>query len=74
MLINQESFSGWIETNRAKTQESYIDTVLEGCEIFGIDIELSQGLLNQQIIGKIKAEAIEMNIFKSESESLGDFL
>lgn len=74
MIIQRDQFSTWIESSRAETKESYMDTVILGCERFQVEVELVQTLLSEQIIMKIKAEAIKKRYFKSSTKSLKAFL
>lgn len=74
MILRKDEFSAWVEHRRADTHESFMDTVLEGCEKFNIEIELIAPLLSEQLIGKIKAEAIELKYFKANSKSLKAFM
>lgn len=74
MIIKKDEFSNWVENRRKNTKESYMDTVLEACSQFSIEIEMVGPLLNQQIVGKIQAEATDLNYFKRENFSLQGFL
>lgn len=74
MILRKEEFSMWVEKTRASTKESYMDTVLSACDRFNVEIDLVQPLLSQQIVMKIKSEAINRRIMKTTSKSLKSFL
>lgn len=74
MIIKKADFSAWVEKYQAENKETYLDTVLRGCEEFSIDIEMVNPLLTEQIILKIKAEATDMHYFKTTTKNLEDFL
>jgi len=74
MILKKDEFSQWVENTHSFTKESYMDTVLQGCDRFNVEIEFIQPLLSEQIIQKIKAEAINLRYFKTSSRSLKAFL
>jgi hypothetical protein len=74
MILKKEEFSMWVENSKIATKESYIDNVLLACERFNVEIELVQPLLTDQIVLKIRAEAIKRNIIKSSTKSLKAFI
>ena len=70
MLIRKESFCLWIETFRRENKESYINSVLEACTKFHVEEGLVKDLLNVQIINKLEAEAMKLNILKKTAKPI----
>jgi hypothetical protein len=74
MLIRKENLCEWIEQNKNTMNSTYIDSVLDACEAFGIQEEMMKDFLNIQIISRLEAEAKERNFIKKTSHSIGKFL
>lgn len=74
MILKPQQFVQWVEDTRAATQESYMDTVIAGCEKFNIELDLVDALLSEPIRLKIKAEATDRNYFPRTNSSLKEFL
>lgn len=74
MILKKDEFSLYIENRRAATKESYIDSILAACERFKVEVDLVQPLLTDQLIMKLKSEAIDLHIIKTDSTSLKSFL
>jgi len=69
-VLNKEKFSLEVQEFVAKCNSSYIDAVLELCQKKELDFEIVTSLLSRQIIEKIEAEAVELNLIKKDEVSL----
>jgi hypothetical protein len=60
-FISKDKFSEEIEQYVLQTKLSYIDAILEYCELKGIEMEVVGKLISKPLKEKIKFEAIELN-------------
>lgn len=68
-FINKERFSEEIEHYAMGTSLSYIDAILEYCDIKGIEIETVGNLISKPLKEKIKFEATELNYLTATTKA-----
>lgn len=66
MIIKQNEFCEFIEKQRIFTKTTYLDSILEACDRFSLDIEQVKPLLNEQILFRLEAEARKSNNLKAQ--------
>ena len=60
-MSEKRNFVHGVERHKIKTNQNYIDSVLDACDRFKIQEEFVPSLLNDKIIQNIQAEAKELN-------------
>jgi len=68
--LSSEWFSTRVEAIVKSDRISYMDAIIDLCEMYEMEPALAAGLISKSIEQHVKDEAIELNMFKSESESL----
>jgi Glu-tRNA(Gln) amidotransferase subunit E-like FAD-binding protein len=65
-MINKEDFNTIIEEIVARTNERYIDVIVEYCERNEIELENIDKIINKVIRQKIELEANDLNLLKEK--------
>ena len=68
--LSAEWFSKRVEAIVKSDRISYMDAIIDLCEMYEMEPALAASLISKSIEQHVKDEAIELNMFKSESESL----
>ncbi len=68
-FISKDKFSEEIEQYVLKTRLSYIDAILEYCELKGIEMEVVGKLISKPLKEKIKFEAIGLNYITATTKA-----
>lgn len=68
-FISKEKFSEEIEQYVMKTKLSYIDSIVEYCELNDIEIEAVGKLISKPLKEKIRFEAIELNYITATTKA-----
>lgn len=66
-FISKEKFTDDIEQIVLKTNQPYIDTIVDYCEANGIEVENASKLISKPLKEKIRYEATELNYLKKTS-------
>lgn len=69
-ILTKKKFNKLVEERVLKTNQGYIDSVLEICKERGIDPEDINPLLTQTLTDKIEAEAINQRLIKGNYNQL----
>lgn len=70
MIIDPENFCRRVEELHAHNDMSMFESVFAVCDDYGVDYEMVGPLVNRSIREKIKNEAIQLNLMKSDSFTL----
>jgi hypothetical protein len=68
--LSSEWFSKRVEAIVKSDRISYMEAIIDLCEMYEMEPALAAGLISKSIEQHVKDEAIELNMFKSKSESL----
>tara|TARA_Y100000593_G_C4188142_1_gene275451 strand:+ start:185 stop:403 length:219 start_codon:yes stop_codon:yes gene_type:complete len=68
LTIKSEEFSLEVEELVSKTQDGYLDAILEVCLKHGMEPEFAASLLSKSIIEKLHSEGVNLNILPKTSK------
>lgn len=68
--ITKEEFSKKVESTVAKRKTSYLETIIDLQEEYGLDYSLIAKLLSQPLIEKLESEGRNINLIKKNKNTL----
>lgn len=68
--ITKEEFSKKVESAVAKRKSSYLETIIDLQEEYGLDYSLIAKLLSQPLIEKLESEGRNINLIKKNKNTL----
>ena len=68
-FISKEKFSEEIEQYVLRTKLSYIDAIVEYCDLHEIEMDVVSKLISKPLKEKIKFEAIELNFITATTKA-----
>jgi len=70
MIINKKDFCLYIEDEYINKDNSIIDSVLNACSEYNVDVSLVEPLINRSIKEKMKIEYERLNYLKNDIVSI----
>jgi hypothetical protein len=68
--ITKEEFSKKVENRVSKRKATYLETIIDLQEEYGLDYSLIAKLLSQPLIEKLESEGRNINLIKKSKNSL----
>jgi hypothetical protein len=69
-ILNKKVFSKTIEEKVKHNRMSYTDSIINTCEDFNVEPEDCKKYIKPEIVEKLLAEGIELNLVESDSNTL----